>query len=411
MAGPRLSQPARILPAASGKLSTDPSLTNNTMNQLARDFDSGLFDDVEGPCLSLYQPTHRPASGRQADAILFKNLVRRLESSLRQQHASRDVAPWLAPFHALADDTSFWRGPLRDGLAVFGAPGLFRVYALQRPMPEVAIAAQSFHVKPLLRVVQSSDNFHVLCIDRDRMRLFEGNRDQLDEVELPEGFPRTSKDVLGEQEHKRFVEAWVPKIQQAGIMHGGGSDRDVVTIALERFFRGVDDAVVEQYSRPSGQPLLLVGLAENLAIYRRVSRNSHLLDVSIDVNPDSLSLEDLRQRAWRKVEPFYLKRLAGLIERFNSAYAHEKADSDVAKVARSAVQGRVDTLLIDADRKVPGRLDPESGSIEHEKLEHPEVDDLLDDIAQQALRSGCEVVVVPSERMPTDTGLAAIYRF
>jgi hypothetical protein len=39
------------------------------------------------------------------------------------------------------------------------------------------------------------------------------------------------------------------------------------------------------------------------------------------------------------------------------------------------------------------------------------VDDLLDDLAEQTLRTGGEVVIVPGERMPTDTGIAAVRRF
>jgi hypothetical protein len=39
------------------------------------------------------------------------------------------------------------------------------------------------------------------------------------------------------------------------------------------------------------------------------------------------------------------------------------------------------------------------------------VDDLLDEVSEHALKTGGEVVIVPAERMPTDTGVAAIYRF
>jgi hypothetical protein len=39
------------------------------------------------------------------------------------------------------------------------------------------------------------------------------------------------------------------------------------------------------------------------------------------------------------------------------------------------------------------------------------VDDLLDDLGERALKAGGEVVVVPVERMPTQTCIAAIYRF
>jgi hypothetical protein len=40
-----------------------------------------------------------------------------------------------------------------------------------------------------------------------------------------------------------------------------------------------------------------------------------------------------------------------------------------------------------------------------------EAGDLLDDLAELVLRRKGEVVVVPRERMPTATGLAAVYRF
>jgi hypothetical protein len=36
---------------------------------------------------------------------------------------------------------------------------------------------------------------------------------------------------------------------------------------------------------------------------------------------------------------------------------------------------------------------------------------VLDDIAELVLKNGGQVVVMPKDRMPTQTGAAAIYRF
>ncbi len=83
------------------------------------------------PCLSLYQPTHRRHPDNQQDPIRFRHLVKALETSLRQQHAADAVKALLEPFEALAQDHDFWNHTL-DGLAVLGAPGLFRVFLLQR---------------------------------------------------------------------------------------------------------------------------------------------------------------------------------------------------------------------------------------------------------------------------------------
>ena len=62
-------------------------------------------------------------------------------------------------------------------------------------------------------------------------------------------------------------------------------------------------------------------------------------------------------------------------------------------------------------RSVPGWIDEASGEIEFGTLEHPCIDDIFDDLAALALKMGGEVVILPAELMPTETGVAAIYRY
>ena len=129
------------------------------------------------------------------------------------------------------------------------------------------------------------------------------------------------------------------------------------------------------------------------------------------LDPWSLSPERLRQEVWQVVQPHYLQRLAGLVERFQEARSKELASGDLSDIAQAAVGNRVGTLLVEAERQEPGTLDPASGRINFENLAHPGVDDLLDDIAELVVRRGGEVIVVPADRMPTRSGGAAIYRF
>ncbi len=105
---------------------------------------------------------------RGQDLIRFRNLVKALEESLRQKYSTRDVRPLLEPFQRLARDRDFWYHSL-DGLAVLGAPGLFRVYRLQRPIPELAVVAESFHLKPLIRILQSAGGYQVLGLSRQKI--------------------------------------------------------------------------------------------------------------------------------------------------------------------------------------------------------------------------------------------------
>lgn len=385
-----------------------------SVNSVEQDAAAGLWDDCDPPCLSLFQPTHRSHPDNQQDSIRFGNLLRVLEESLKQRHTSDEITRLLEPLLALAEDRPFWNTTF-DGLAVLRARNLFRVYKLQRSVPELAVVANSFHIKPLLRVLQSADRYQVLALNRHEMRLFEGNRDVVDEIAVAEHVPRTLTDALGEDltDPRQTVSAYGGTGGgQAPMHHGHGGRKAEVDRDAERFFRAVDRAVLEHHSRPSGLPLILAALPEHHHMFRELSHNPLLIDESIDVHPDSLdSIDELRERVWQAIEPRYLARLADLVETFNSNRRRGMSADDLAQVAREVVAGRVQSLLIEADRVIPGRVDAATGDLEFDELSSPEFDDVLDDLGSMTLSRGGEVVVVPTERMPTATGIAAIYRY
>jgi hypothetical protein len=193
--------------------------------------------------------------------------------------------------------------------------------------------------------------------------------------------------------------------------HGHGGRKDDVDLDAERYFRAVDRAVLELHSRPSGLPLCLAGLPENQSQFRRVSRNPLLMDDGIDANPDALAIGALRELAWQVVEPQYLARLGAIVQTFEQSRAKGLGTDDLAQAVEAAAAGRVATLLTDADRQVPGRIDAATGAVQLEDLADPEVDDVLDDLAALVMQQGGELIVVPAERMPTGTGIAALFRY
>ncbi len=358
-----------------------------------------LQGSYEPPCLSLYQPTHRSHPENAQDPIRFRNLVKQLEASLGARHPRDDAAALLAPFYALAADERFWNRSL-ESLAAFAARGVFRIYRLQRPVGERAIVADTFHVKPLLRMLQSAERFQVLALSRGGARLFEGDRDVLDEIELDPAVPRIVEEAIGDERKQAHSSVWTYRAGAsgpgagAGVHHGQGGEKDVeMERDTSKFFRALDRAILEQHSRPSGLPLVLAALAENQARFRAFSHNPFLLADGIDCDPQSLSADELRRRAWRVLEPHYLARLSGLVEMFGAARAKELGTDDLDELTESASAGRVATLLLEAEHEDAG------------------TDERIDDLGEAALRNGGQVIVVPAARMPTRSGAAAIYRY
>jgi Bacterial archaeo-eukaryotic release factor family 3 len=162
-------------------------------------------------------------------------------------------------------------------------------------------------------------------------------------------------------------------------------------------------AILKHYSRPLGLSLILAALPENQSSFRQISRNPFLIAEGVTIHPDALSLEALRECTWEVLEPEYLKRLAGLVEMFGAARAKELGDDDLAQIAPNACAGRVATLLVEADRVVPGRLDAVTGEIEFAELTDPDVNDITPRCELSKCSSGG---LADARFLPNDGGLA-----
>lgn len=375
-----------------------------------------LLDNLQAPCLSLYQPTFRAFPDSQQNPLRFKNLLRDMEQMLAQATDEEACRQLLAPLRELATDEGLWAHP-RDSLVVLRSPDLFRVYQLQRPVPELMVVSDSLHLKPLLRIVQSADRFQVLCLDRDKARLFEGNRDALDETHLAPGIPKTLVEALGDQltpkDQSGFTHGQGDRAGIAGsIMRHGPSGKEVgIDRDRERFFQLVDKGVLEYHSRSDEVPLILAALPDNQGHFRARSQNPFLLPEGIELNPFALDAEHLRALAWHIMLPYYQERLVKLINEYGESKAKDLGTDDLELAGEAGASSRIRTLLVDADWHVPGRLHRDTGKVERLPPDAPEAVDLLDDLMELTLQRGGEVVVVPHDRMPTQSGIAAIYRY
>ena len=383
-------------------------------NRLTKDLLTEISADHHlQPRLSLYQPTHSHHPENQQDPIRFRGLVKNLELLLLENHSTEQVRALLEPFEDLGRETAFWNHTL-DALAVFAAPGWFRVIVLRRTVEELTVVADSFHTKPLRRILQSADRYQVLGLNLHETKLYEGDRYGLEALDLGDGVPRVIAEALGEE----YTDAHQADDSDDGVdatsgakHHSHGSISDEMDNYAERFFRAVDRGVHDLHSRPSGLPLILAALPEHHHLFHKISRNPSLVSGGIKFHPDSLSLDELRECAWTIFEPLYQARLAALGNDFAVAKSKDLGLDDLELIGEAVVAGRVATLLIEADREIVGHIHDGSGKIQLGTTDHPQGDDLLDDLGERVLKMGGQVFVVPAARMPTDTGAAATCRF
>jgi hypothetical protein len=330
----------------------------------------------EPHCVSAYLPTSPITQDAQADRIELKNLV--AEASGQMEATAEDrraVAGVRESLYALVDDDDFWREQARS-LAVFASPGGLRTFRLPNRLHSIVEVGDRFYVKPLLRAITFPQAAFVLALAAGSVRLVEVTR---------EG-PPFAVDV--------------PDLPPEPVRE---------TIRLRQYARKVDQALRAVLSGLE-LPLILAATEPLGSIYRSLNSYPHLVDPRIPGNPEAASDDDLAAAARTILDDVYGEELAALRDLFELRFSHGRASTDVATVARTATQGAVDTLLVDIDDKLPGRVDEDSGAVAFAE-DDADSYGVADEIARRVVLTGGRVLAVRASDIPGGGPLAAILRY
>lgn len=371
--------------------------------ELINDFPNEIINLEKGPFISIYQPTNRKKPDSLQDATRLKNLIKEVEKTLKEEYKDANSEAILKPIKEIAEDNLFWNQS-KEGLAILANEDKCIVYRLPQTVDELAVVADSFHIKPLIRVYQSADRYNILTLNRTSFKLYEGDRYGFEEIKIDESIPTTLEDVLG-------TDLTDSDLSSGGQnLHGLESKPEEVEKDTKKYFRYVDKFVNENYSNVTKLPLVLVTLSEHQGTFRGISNNSHLLKEAINIDPESLNKDQLKKHVWETLEPLYIEKTKQLVDRFENSRAQFKGSDDVAEVARASTEGKIGTLLIEAGRIIKGEI-LEDGKVKLDPDSDNTNEDILDDISEAVFRDGGEVIVLPKERMPSTTGAAAIFRY
>lgn len=395
------------------------------MRSFTREDLSTLMAPTSGPCVTVCMPTHRRPPESQQDPIRYKNLLKDAIAKLEQGHGKRGdgVAAIVSRLESLGnggeDGASFWNHQ-REGLAVFASPDHFSYHCVPEPLREITVVSDSFHVKPLLPVLFDDARYDVLAIQRNEVRLWEGDRDEIHPLPM-DGIPENLEDAVGhawdDQHDDVNFHGFRPKAakaQGAGgdvHFHGSGGAERSAEAEIERFFRVVDEAVRENVSKKSGLPLLLCAIDDYHSAFRAVSSNPHLDETGIHKDPGSMTPDQIREAAWSVFEPRRRARLDEALANVQEGVGKGTGSNEIEDIGPACVQNRVKVLVIQEKCRVWGRVDRETGAVEVTGEEGAGSADILDDLAEMVLARGGDVVLAPAERMPDGAKAMAAYRF
>lgn len=376
-----------------------------TLDQLKK-----LAQQTASPSVSIFLPTHRAGLETQQDPIRFKNLLRDAEKQLLDGGMGpREAGALLQPAQALLEDSDFWNHQ-RDGLAVFMAADDFHSYPLPFNVEELIVVAQTYYVQPVLPLFTNNGHYFILALSQNEVRLFEGTRYGVGQIALPDGVPANREAALRLDGPQKSLQ--MHSGGEGGMFHGQGLGHEEEKNLIEQYLNLVDTSLAEIF-REQNAPLVLAGVDYLLPMYRKVSEYQNIMEEGITGSPEHLRPEELQEQAWHIVETYFQQETKKTVEQYQQLADTDKATDNVDEIVAAAVNGRVDKLILSVENQIWGAFNPKDGKVIRSSNGQSKKHNLalLDFTAMNTLQNGGTVCALSQDEMPTDSPIAAVFRY
>lgn len=381
------------------------SLTKSDIEQLNR--------HVGKPFASVYMSTHPTVVEGLQDEIRLRNDLDQVEEWLREGGmrgpAARD---FVQPARALAADEGFWKFR-SQGLAVFVAPGFLRAFRLPEMFEELVFVGDRFHLKPLLGNLSDAQRFLVLAFSQKGVRLLEGSRIGLRDIEvtrMPHGIESVVEFTDVEHVVQMHSMIRVGTGRRVGAFHGQGGEREMAKANLAEYCRDVNTALAVVLHDETA-PLVIVAVGSVQPILKEQLSYAHLTATCVEGNPDHWSNHELHQRTWPIAESALDAPRREILGKLRNVVGTNRASTQISEVLRAAASGRVDSVVANRSAHCWGEFD--SATLQTQVHERPprHADDLLDLAIHYTLRNSGHVYIAADDEMPNRAEVVAMYRY
>ena len=347
--------------------------------------------------LSFYMPTTPETQHIGQARTELGNLLKKAEQQLEEVGTpKRTIWPIAEQVNDLIDDDEFWTYQA-NSLALFVTPDSLRAFRLPNHLTTTVQVSDRFHIKPLLRAVSVQQHAFILALAENEIRLIEVFADlPAQEIRVP-GMPKDAASAVGTA---------TVNSRNYSNRKGGSEGQNVL---LRAFARKVDAALRPVLAGRS-EPLILAATDPLWSIFRSVCSFDGLASEGIHTSPVRISAGDLAAQARPILDGLHEKALGEVHGLFAQRENEGRATTQVARAARAATYGAVDTLLVDIDEVMPGTVD-ENGEVSFEDQESAMSYGIVDEIAGRVLASGGRVLAVRRDDIPQKDSLAAILRY
>lgn len=295
---------------------------------------------------------------------------------------------FLEPLDALLKDARIFKG-MKGNIGIFRTKDSFRVLNVPVEIERQCHVASSFHVKPLLRWMQSDREFLLLGLSQNSAHLYLGSRTSLQKIDsilFPEFLK--PRQALDEDTSSKTSREFRIKQDETFAWLSNWLEQMTKKSTPRLFFAGEKELVDRLLKNLQYTNVIKTPVAPTFGEHSLMEVCTFIRELMIDEAKKTL------QRA--------------LLE-FRIAEEMNLAKKNIFQIAKAVMQGRVKKLIVADGMNIFGKVDKKTGglAIHPFDLDH-EDDDILDDLAQAVLAFGGEVVVASIDQLPKGRPVLAI---
>lgn len=384
------------------------------LTELSRENFADLANYQSECCISLYMATHPRGVevNERMDNTSFKNALQQISSQLKQKGLNQEeLEKLLKPGYDLIRYDNFWYD-MTEGLAVFISDGYFRYMKMPCKPTEKLLINSSFYVSPLLPVIMNTDYFYLLVLSKKQVKLFRADAFRMNYIRVDE-LPNGVEDVV-HLEEKDDRKLWRTGSSGAGggaNYHGIGGGKPDEKENLAMYFDEVDETLFEFVLNKENVPLLLAGVEYLIPLYKSVAKYKPIWHEALTGNFEKEDTNAIYQQARKIMEPYFDERHAKALEAYWNQSATGLTSSIPADVIPAAHYKQVWHLFVEKDTHIWGTFNEMENKLVINESQQEGDECLIDKAVIKTILNAGEVHILPKERMPQESKIAALMRY
>lgn len=345
-----------------------------------------LLESKDGVHLTIYMTNNYDLADFK---FQLKQSLQEAQQCLNSILPADEIKKFFEPLDKLLIDASIIK-QMKGHIGIFRNQKTFRVLNIPVDIEPSCQVATSFHIKPLLRWLQSDQNFFLLVLTESSADLYQGSQHTFKSIDslffetLKTGPSIRKRAKLINRSHLIKTRINETATWLNSLMHQLNSNTQP-----HLFFAGDAD---------------LIDKVQDQLKYPRFIRTPVLNTIQNESSAHDACriIRDILQADHQKMFE------RALLE-FRIAEEDKRASKNIFQISKAVVRGRVRKLIVTDELNIFGKIDLKSGGISIHPFDLDHEDDcLLDDLAQIVLSQGGEVLVAKRDEIPKGRPILAI---